>query len=177
MSSLTIRDVLRGALDSAHWILDGTMADVDDELANRPAPGSANSIGSAYAHLLLSEDGIVNGLLKGGPPLYVTTWSGRSGVDRNPPPGGEHGEALGEWYRTVKVNLGALREYAKAVYTNTQDYLASLDDEALSREVDSPMGKMPLAQFFEILLTGHCNNLAGEISAIKGAFGRKGYPF
>ena len=39
------------------------------------------------------------------------------------------------------------------------------------------MGTLPLALVFANFVTGHCNNLCGEISAIKGAFGRKGYPF
>jgi hypothetical protein len=29
----------------------------------------------------------------------------------------------------------------------------------------------------DVFLTAHCNNLAGEISALKGVFGLKGYPF
>ena len=37
--------------------------------ARRPAPGDANPLGASYAHVLLAEDAIVNGMLKGAPPL------------------------------------------------------------------------------------------------------------
>ena len=176
-AALTVRDVLRGAMDSAHGILEATMADVDNDLANRPAPGIANSVGSAYAHLVLSEDRLVNGVIKGSQTLAATSWAGRTGVDREPPGRGAHDGGLGEWYKTVKVDLGALREYAKAVYANSEAFISSVADVALSREIEGPMGKVPLAQFFSVFVTAHCNNLAGEISANKGAFGRKGYPF
>jgi hypothetical protein len=38
------------------------------------------------------------------------------------------------------------------------------------------MGSMPLALAFVVFVTGHLNNLCGEISAVKGTFGLKGYP-
>lgn len=37
-SALTTWATLKAALDAAHQVLEGTMADVDDALANRPAP-------------------------------------------------------------------------------------------------------------------------------------------
>ena len=43
------------------------------EIANRPAPGNANPLGTSYAHVLLAEDAIVNGMLKGTPPLAATS--------------------------------------------------------------------------------------------------------
>ena len=64
-SMLTAQQVLKAALEAAHGTLETTMADVDDDLANRPAPGVTNPIGSSYAHVALAEDAIVNGLLQG----------------------------------------------------------------------------------------------------------------
>ena len=63
VSMLTPQRILEAALASAHGVLAATAAGVDDELANRPAPGTANPIGSSYAHVALVEDAIVNGLL------------------------------------------------------------------------------------------------------------------
>ena len=177
---LSTAQVLRGALDAAHQILDATMADVDDALANRPTPGQANPIGASYAHTLLMEDAEVNGLLQGQPPLWASSWAGRTGTDRPMPfPGLVEGD-LGEWYRTVWVDLGACREYAQAVYAASAEFIGTADDATLARAIDmsfAGMGTLPLALMFSIFVTGHVNNLCGEISAIKGTFGLKGYPF
>jgi hypothetical protein len=54
--------VRRGALDATHQILESTMADVDDALASRSAPGRANPIGASYAHAVLAEDAAVHSL-------------------------------------------------------------------------------------------------------------------
>lgn len=174
---VTTQFVLRGSLDFAHQVLEGTMADVDDELANRPTGTRANPIGTSYAHLILSEDVIVNGILKGQAPLYATSSAGRTGCDRPMPmPGFVEGN-LDEWYHGAKVSLEPLRQYAKEVYASSAEYIASADEATLGREVVIFGMKMLLAVLFEVFVTGHCNSLAGEISAIKGTFGHKGYPF
>ncbi len=173
----TAKSVLLHALRSAQNVLESTVADVDDDLANTPAPGTANPVGAAYAHAVLSEDRIVNAWLRGMTPLFAADWAGRTGTDKPMPQRGIVEGDLGEWYRSVKVDMAALREYAKAVYASAERFLVGADDETLAREVDSPRGKMPLADMFSMFVTGHINNLTGEISAIKGALGRKGYPF
>jgi hypothetical protein len=61
--------------------------------------------------------------------------------------------------------------------TSSEEFIRSADDATLARETDSPLGKMPLAVVFSVFAVGHLNNLSGEISAIKGGFGRNGYPF
>ena len=177
---ITAAQVLRSALDGAHQVLEATMADVDDELANRPAPGNANPIGSSYAHVVLAEDALVNGFLKGQAPLAISSWAGRTGTDKPMPmPGMAEGD-LGEWYHTARVNLAAFREYAQAVYAASAEFIGSADEATLARPVDmsmAGMGTIPLAAMFATFVVGHCNNLCGEISAVKGAFGLKGYPF
>jgi hypothetical protein len=177
VSTLTPQRILEAALASAHGVLEATTADVDDELANRPAPGQANPIGSSYAHVALVEDAIVNGLLQGKSPLWSSTWTGRTGTDRPMPLEGLVQGDIGEWYHSVRVDLAACRAYAKAVYAQSEAFLAAADDATLAGEVQTPMGAMPLAVAFEALVIGHCNQLAGEISAIKGVFGLRGYPF
>ncbi len=174
-SSSPLRSTLKSAVEFAHQVLEGTMADVDDELANRQPQGNANSIGSSYAHTILSEDAIVNGMLRGGAPLSDGDWSGRTGVDRPQP--WTSGEDLGKWYHSVQVDLSAARRYAQAVYASTSEFVDSLDDASLMKEIEIFGMRMTLAMALEGFVTGHCSSLAGEISAIKGTFGRKGYPF
>src|SRR5262249_6331672 len=93
-------------------------------------------------------------------------------------PGVAEGD-IGEWYRTVRVDLAACREYAKAVYAQSADFIANADDATLARPIDLSgfgMGSMPLAVVFEIFVVGHLNNLSGEISAIRGVEALRGYP-
>jgi hypothetical protein len=172
--------VLRGALEWAHQTTELTMADVTDEIANRPAPGKANPIGSSYAHAVLAEDAIVNGILQGQPPLSATTWAGKTGTDKPMPMPGQVQGDIGEWYHTVRVDLAACRAYAQAVYAQSAKFIETASDAVLSRPVDMSMaglGTMSAADLFSLLVTGHINNLCGEISAIKGVHGLKGYPF
>ena len=179
-SVLTVAQLLRGTLEVAHQTLEATMSDVTDDVANRPAPGDANPVGSCYAHAVLAEDGIVNGMLKGRAPLFASSWAGRTGTDRPMPmPGLVEGD-MGEWYKSVKVDLAACREYARAVYAESEAFISSADEDTLGRTVDmsfAGMGQLPLPVMFSIFVTGHLNNLCGEISALKGAAGLKGYPF
>ncbi|HLZ07261.1 MAG TPA: DinB family protein [Chloroflexota bacterium] len=177
----TTASVLKSALHWAHHTTEATMADVTDDIANRSAPGRANPIGSSYAHAVLAEDGIVNGIFQGQAPLWATTWAGKTGIDKPmPTPGGEVPGDLGEWYRTVRVDVAACRAYAQAVYAQSMKFIENASDATLSREMDLPtlgLGKMSAADLFSLLVTQHMNNLCGEISAIKGAHGLKGYPF
>jgi len=177
---LTVAQLLRGTLDSAHETLEATMSDVTDEVANRAAPGNANPVGSCYAHAVIAEDGIVNGLIRGQAPLFASSWAGRTGTDRPMPmPGMVEGD-MGEWYKTVKVDLAGCREYARAVYAGSEAFIDSAGEDTLSRIVDMSfvgLGQLPLPIMFSIFVTGHLNNLCGEISALKGAVGLKGYPF
>jgi len=84
---------------------------------------------------------------------------------------------MGEWYHTAHIDLAACREYAKAVYAQSEAFITGADDATLAGEVQTPIGALPLALALETLVIGHCNNLAVEISAIKGSFGLRGYPF
>lgn len=170
------RDLLKTALDFAHrYILEGTMEGVDTELANTRPAGNANSIGSTYAHVVLSEDQIVNGMLAGGTPLSAGAWEGRTGVDREMSWSGA--DALNEWYRTVNVDVDACRAYGRAVHESAVAYLDAADEAALAREVELFGMRMTAAAGFEVFVIGHANSIGGEISALKGVAGLKGYPF
>jgi hypothetical protein len=136
-------------------------------------PGQANPIGALYAHALLSEDGIVNGMLKGAAPRYAS-----------------EGDTVGaarpqmnlelEWARTLTPDLAALRRYKDAVVADVNAYLDTLSETDLDRELDLTahgLGHRNIAWALNALVAGHLNNMAGEISALKGTQGLKGYPF
>jgi hypothetical protein len=180
MPTVTVQSTLKAALDMAHQTMESTMADVTDEIANRPAAGAANPIGSSYAHAVLVEDGVVHGLLQGQFPLMAGVWAGRTGVDKPMPMPGLLPGDIGEWYHSVHVDMAACRAYAQAVYAASSAFLDAADDATMARGVDMSMiglPTMPVADVFAGLVIGHTNNLCGEISAIKGSHGLKGYPF
>ena len=179
--TLDARTVLAGSFESAWRTLEATMADVSQETADRPAPGRALGVGAAYAHTVIAADNITNGMLAGRAPLGAAEWAGRTGVDRPMPmpAGGPEGD-LGEWYRTVRVDLAACREYAQAVWASLGQFIATTSEADLERSIDMSFvgaGQMPAALVFSGFVTGHINNLTGEISAIKGVHGLQGYPF
>lgn len=177
MTNARLASVLADALKAAHWVLEGTMADVTDEIVNRLPAGQANPIGAAYMHVLFSEDWLINRpKIRNTPTLFSTTWAGKTGADRlEPGPGAE----MAAWYRSVQVDLAQARLYARAVYEMSEAWVASLSEDELMRVLGDlgPLGKQTIAAWIGFFLTGHCNSLAGEISAIKGTFGLKGYPF
>jgi len=176
MSELTVTEVLTGALHMAHYALEGTIEGVDDAVANRLPPGQANPIGAAYLHVPLSEDYLVNVSMRKAQPLFAGEWAGRTGADKMPP-GPAHGD-IGEWYRSVQTDMALARIYTKAVFEMSEAYVASLMASDMGEPVEGfPIPNLTRAGWVEIFLVGHANALCGEISAIKGTFGLKGYPF
>jgi hypothetical protein len=55
--------------------------------------------------------------------------------------------------------------------------LASITPEDLERKIDTPIGELNLGQLLETFVIWHVNAHCGEISALKGCQGAKGYPF
>jgi hypothetical protein len=174
--------MLREQLQRATGLLESTMEGVTSEQAHWLPSGRANSIAANYAHVVVGQDGVVNGRLKGGAPLFASTWSGRVGLSEMPP--GPDAQKPGfpdwsGWARRVKVDLPAFRGYAQAVYAASDTYLASLGDEDLGQSIDLGalgLGKMTLAQILIAGVLGNCLTHCGEISCLKGLQGLKGYP-
>jgi hypothetical protein len=169
--------LFRQQLQDAHWILEETMKDVTAEQAHWAPPGVANPLGASYAHAVMSVDFIINGMLRGGAPLAMSTWAGKIGLSEPPPPPTEPWD---KWGRQVRIDLSALREYAQAVHKAADEYLASLSDDALSRPLDLSafgVGEQTVAWLLTNAVVGHIAGHCGEVSCLKGLQGAKGYPF
>ena len=169
--------LLRQQLQDAHGFLEETMKDVTAEQAHWAPPGIANPLAATYAHLLLGEDFIINGMLKGSGPLAATAWAGKLGLSEPLPPPTEPWD---KWGRRVRVDLSALRQYAQAVYKASDEYLASLGNDGLSRPIDLSafqLGQQTVAWLLSNAVLGHVAGHCGEVSCLKGLQGAKGYPF
>jgi hypothetical protein len=172
--------LLREQLREAHDLLEAVMADVTPEAAHWVPPGRANPVGATYAHVILSEDRTINGMLRHRRPLYDSTWSGKAGLSELMPSGGEEWHDYASWTRRVKIDLPAIREYAKAVYANSDEYLSSLSPDDLDTPLDlsgAGIGQVTIGWVLSRLVVGHVDNIAGEISCLKGLQGLQGYPF
>lgn len=167
-------DTVKTAFGGAHMWFDGTAADISAEQANHVPPGSCHSIGEIMAHVLHCEDGMLTMFLMGTQPIWERDgWGAKLGA---PMLIDLPAEPAPEW----RCDPEKLREYGKAVFAQTDAYLASLSPADLDREIDlsaAGIGKMPLAGFLLTMLLGNTYAHTGEISALKGIQGSKGYPF
>jgi hypothetical protein len=179
-STITGSSLLREQLQSAHQLLEATMADVTDAQADWIPTGIANPLGATYAHVVSAEDYIVQGMFNQASPLAATDWAGRTGISEPmPSPGPQWSEYRG-WTRRVKIDIPALKSYAQAVYANTDAYLSSLTDADLARPFDLSalgLGQQTVASALSMLVLSHAGNMTGEISCLKGMQGAKGYPY
>ncbi len=172
---MTSQALLRQQLAGYHDILEQTIADCPQDALDKNLPGATiTSIGSIYAHLVFSEDGIVHGMLQGKAPIYkAQNWASRTSIQM-PEPGG----FSPEWARTVRMKLPAFREYAKTVYAESDAYVAGLSDADLERKVQTGfIGEQTVAFVISNILGWHAAQHTGEIAALKGVQGLKGLPF
>lgn len=169
--------LLREQLRNAHGYLEGTLADVSADEAHCQPGGLANPIAAQYAHVVTSEDGLMNGMFQGGAPLFAADFAERTGLSA-PPPASNSGIAnWHEWANSVQVDMAALHAYAQAVYAASDTYLATLSDADLARVIPSSLGDLTLAQFISAAIIANYNMHCGEIAMLKGISGKQGYPF
>jgi hypothetical protein len=168
--------LLQYALGNAFGILAEVTADVTQGQADWVPPGTANPIGAGYWHAVSSTDEIVRRWGMGQTPLYQQDgWQEKVLTVSAPEP--KRGGDYQTYYRTIRVDLAALHEYAHAVAEAAQAWLCSLGTADLERRIDTPIGELALAEMVETFVIWHINAHCGEIAALKGCQGAKGYPF
>ena len=177
-----IAAMFQQSLKDAHETLESTMKGVTEEVAHWYPQGKALPVGAAYTHALVSEDVMLNTWVRKATPLINAGWSKKMGLSiPHPPMDADWEKHFEEWTRAVRVDLPKLKEYAAAVYRESDEYLGSLTDSDLSeKKVDLSMwemGSWPLGRFIMRFILSHVDSVTGEISAVKGLQGLKGYPF
>jgi hypothetical protein len=164
---------LRSAFGGAHFWYQGTVADVTEAQANVVPPGIAHPIGSLMMHILNSEDSMVT-MLDGQPTLWESQgWGEKLGLPRMD-------SQTAETARAFRCDPAALAEYTQAVFARTDAYLGSLSEDDLDRQIDLSswgMGMTPVGDILTTMLLGNTYAHTGEISALKGMQGLRGYPF
>jgi hypothetical protein len=165
-------------LTNAHKYFEQTMEGVTNEVAHFKPAGTANPIAGVYAHLIFSEDFFLHTFLKKTQPLFDSTWKDKTGISSLQPT--EWVTEYPKWLKEVKITIPQVYEYAKAVFTETEKYIESLDDNDLEELVDMSMfgmGSRTRGDMIHMMILGHVWSIMGEISVLKGIQGLKGYPF
>jgi hypothetical protein len=168
-------ETYRRLLTEAHeaWLLPTLEGLAAEQLHWQPG-GRARPIAAQIAHLVMAEDTIFATAFGRYAPLMTSTHADKTGVSE-PPPTGD----WGEWAQRVQVDLPVALEYARAVFAFTDEYLASLSDDDLAREVDLTIigsGVYTLAALINSMAL-HVAAHTGEIAAIRGMLGLQGYAF
>ncbi|GIW08783.1 MAG: hypothetical protein KatS3mg060_3588 [Dehalococcoidia bacterium] len=151
-------------------LLDAT-SDLTVEQANWLPPGTANSIGLTYAHIVNIQDRYLNTFILGQPTIWEREgWGERLGL---PDAMRMSREAASD----QKIDPAAFRAYAERVFAETNAYLDRVDEAELAREVQGYRGPIAVSLVLGRLMAFHAVSHLGEIAALRGVQGLKGLPF
>ena len=154
-------ELLQFSLGASFDILSSVTADLTQEQADWRPPGTANTIGSIYSHILTYVDYVVRNYFIQGKPQPVTVESRPAEL----------------WMHDVQVDLSELHAYAAEVLSTALNWLSTLAPEDLERRELTTAGEMNLAQAVQAFIVWQISAHCGEISALKGCQGLKGYPW
>jgi hypothetical protein len=148
-------------LGAAFDVLRAVTTDLTQEQAAWRPPGTANTIGSIYSHIL----------------TYVDHYVRNYGIEGKPQPETVESRPAELWMQDVQADLADLHGCAGQVLSTAQNWLSSLAPKDLERRELTTAGELNIAQAVELFLIWHINAHCGEISALKGCQGLKGYPW
>jgi hypothetical protein len=154
-------ELLQYSLGFAFDILSQVTADLTQEQADWRPPGTASTISAIYWHTLTYVDYFVRNYCIEGKRLPETVES-RPDVLR---------------MQAVEADVSELHQFASGVRSTVQDWVASLAPTDLDRRRHTTAGELNVGQMLEIYIVWHINVHCGEISALKGCQGLRGYPF
>jgi hypothetical protein len=193
--------LIHHSLGFAFELLEQLVSDLTQEQADWLPPGKANPIGALYWHIVAYADQYVHEWCMA-PFRYITfeEWLEARCAKRELGMGQAPLRHCAGWQEKVvialplenpddpywevrnmreglRVDLPALHDYARATAHTLLSWVASLTPEDLERTISTPIGDLNLGQILELFIIAHINNHSGEISALKGCQGLKGYPW
>jgi hypothetical protein len=148
------------SLNNAFDFLRQVVSDLTQEQADWVPPGTASTIGAVYSHTITYVDFLVQRVC-----------IGQSDADFAKPPPEEIR------MQQVQVDLSALHECADQVQSAAQEWLSTLTPADLDCRRKTSVGELNLGQLLDFYIIWHINVHCGEISALKGCQGLKGYPW
>ncbi|MFN0095336.1 MAG: DinB family protein [Dehalococcoidia bacterium] len=155
-------------LDFAKDFYDYALGGVDDALANQASPGNLATIARIYVHPWIALDEFMHTLSQGQPRLWESGgWAAMTGGPADPE----------DWTTPIALRLDAFKEYRSAVIAAAQHFLTSAPDALLAKEVDTPLGRMPVMTLVAGVGMLHLGEHIGDIATLKGVRGIQGLPF
>jgi hypothetical protein len=154
-------------LEASLGLLNTCAGGMDEGQYNFKPAGTCNSAAKSHVHAVSSLDFFINGIIKGG-ELSWTKVAQANGLPANP---------LELWNFEGTIPMAAIAEYSKDAQKAALDYVATLSDADLDREIDTQFfGKKSVAWLIQLAGT-HAVGHAGDMAAVKGMQGLKGLPF
>jgi hypothetical protein len=169
-------EILSSQLKEAHEGFLATLEGTTDEQANFQPQGKALSIAAIWTHLIESEDMFLSAI--SGQPTIESTGSPDKFGFSAPQPMENWAEEYPKWAHQVKVHVAPLTNFTKQVFEASEKFIAGLTPEKLEQTKDlGSMGSPTIEHIVSAYMIGHCYSITGEVSAIKGVQGLKGYPW
>jgi len=161
-------DYIKNSLAFAHRALADARNGTPEQLHFVPANGS-HSIAWCLWHTARVEDLIISGRCRQAPQVWNEHWADRTGL----PFGGMGTGMSDEEAIQIRIkDVEAIRAYQEAVWKQTEEYLNSITDEDLQREIPTrDGGTETIAQGISLHMLGHFNGHRGEINMLRGMQG------
>ncbi|HEX2171973.1 MAG TPA: DinB family protein [Dehalococcoidia bacterium] len=172
---MSSKSFIQGSLATLHTRLNEALEDLTPEQLNWRSPLGGNPISFTIWHYARTEDNLIQFALQRKP----TVWQERGlaekfGLDPRAQGTGMSAEDA------AKVRLPSVQEfqpYLAAVWKNTEEFLAGLDEAELTREIElRGLGKPTYESILGNTLMTHGYGHLGEIWYVKGLQGLKGSP-
>ena len=164
---MNAKDYARSQVEGALDFLATCAKDMDEAQYNHKPAGNCNPAAKLHAHALSGADFFVTVVLAG-QPLKWPEFASQTGLPEN---------AMEIWGSDATVKPSVMQAYAEAIKGPILEYVDSLSDEDLDREIDTRFAGTQTIAWVLQLVGSHTLGHAGEISAVKGTQGLKGLPF
>lgn len=172
---MSAKNFIQNSLANLHERLNEAVQDLSEEQINWRSNQGGNSIAFMIWHFARTEDNIIQFALQRKPTVWQDEgYAEKFGLDARAQGTGMTAEQAG----AVRLPSGqAILPYLKAVWTNTEDYVAGLSDAELTEEIElRGLGKQPREALIGNTLMTHGYGHLGEIWYVKGLQGLPGSP-
>lgn len=130
--------------------------------------GESHSVAWVLWHAARVEDLLVQQVFRGEPEVWNDEWASRTGL---PEKGFGTGQSTEEAGAIQIQNPDGFWEYVDKVYDTTEEFLGSLSDADLDREVTMGKKTEALGESITLHLVTHLNGHRGEVNLIRGMHG------
>ncbi|MCS6800459.1 MAG: DinB family protein [Chloroflexota bacterium] len=163
--------VVRELLQTTSRMLIDATSDLTVDQVNWLPPGTANTIGHTYAHIVNIQDRYLNTFILGQPTIWEREgWGERLGLP-------ETMRMSREAAAQMRLDPSSFRAYAERVFAETMTYLERVDAAELAREVQGYRGPITVAEVIGRMMPFHAISHLGEVAVLRGLQGLKGLPF